>query len=456
MEIEPSPEALATEEAVTEADLSVPLEAPDDLSLVDDPVHMYLREIGRVPLLTADDERRLARQIEEGRRIDQLREACRRELGREAGAGEVVERMLNEINQAAGLVKALLNTLNIKQAASLADDLFNPALRGAIENGIQEEVTAALSAALGATPAEAGQLIIRLAHNSSLLPQEARARLNGHGKGGKPGVAAPSPAAEKSRNYELNTQRRFDGLVREAEKARRHLIEANLRLVVSVAKRHIGRGLPLLDLLQEGNLGLIRAVEKYDYHRGFKFSTYATWWIRQAVTRAIADQSRTIRVPVHMVETINRLNMAVRQLTQANGREPNPKEIGELMELSAERVMEIIKLNQLPLSLETPIGEEGDSHLGDFIEDHNALPPPDAASRGLLKEQIEEVISSLTPREKRIVQLRFGLEDGRARTLEEVGKVFNVTRERIRQIEAKALRKLRHPSRSRKLRGYLD
>jgi RNA polymerase primary sigma factor len=245
-------------------------------------------------------------------------------------------------------------------------------------------------------------------------------------------------------------------LIKESNKSEKHLIEANLRLVVSVAKKHIGRGMPLLDLLQEGNMGLIRAVEKFDYHRGYKFSTYATWWIRQAITRAIADQARTIRIPVHMVETINKLLSVSRNLSQELGREPTPKEIGDEMEISPEKVREIIKVSQLPISLEAPIGEEEDSHLGDFIEDQNALPPPDAASRQLLKEQIEDVLDSLTPRERRVLQLRFGLEDGRSRTLEEVGREFNVTRERIRQIEAKALRKLRHPTRSRKLKDYLE
>lgn len=263
---------------------------------------------------------------------------------------------------------------------------------------------------------------------------------------------ADEAEAEELRQEIQNLQGDIDA----GDVAKKRLAEANLRLVVSIAKRYVGRGMLFLDLIQEGNLGLIKAVEKFDYRKGYKFSTYATWWIRQAITRAIADQARTIRIPVHMVETINKLIRVSRQLLQELGREPTPEEIAEEMSLPVERVREILKISQEPVSLETPIGEEEDSHLGDFIQDDNVPVPADAAAFTLLKEQLVEVLGTLTEREQKVLRLRFGLDDGRARTLEEVGREFNVTRERIRQIEAKALRKLRHPSRSRKLKDYLD
>ena len=262
---------------------------------------------------------------------------------------------------------------------------------------------------------------------------------------GKVPLLSPEEEIELAKRMELGD-----------ENARKRLAEANLRLVVSIAKRYVGRGMQFLDLIQEGNLGLIKAVEKYDYSKGFKFSTYATWWIRQAITRAIADQARTIRIPVHMVETINRLIRTSRQLLQELGREPTPEEIAEKMEMPVERVREIMKISQDPVSLETPIGEEEDSHLGDFIQDDHVQVPVDAATYTLLHEQLMEVLDTLTEREQKVLRLRFGLDDGRPRTLEEVGRQFNVTRERIRQIEAKALRKLRHPSRSKILKDYLD
>ena len=336
-------EIILTEEDDVEVE-KIDLSIPDGVS-VEDPVRMYLKEIGKVPLLTAEEEIELAQKMEEG-----------------AVASEKIQ-----------ILKARMEEAEESEVEELKEEI----------KALQKDVD------LGAD-------------------------------------------------------------------AKKRLAEANLRLVVSIAKRYVGRGMLFLDLIQEGNLGLIKAVEKFDYRKGYKFSTYATWWIRQAITRAIADQARTIRIPVHMVETINKLIRVSRQLLQELGREPSPEEIAEEMNLPVDRVREILKISQEPVSLETPIGEEEDSHLGDFIRDENVPVPADAAAFTLLKEQLEEVLGTLTEREQKVLTLRFGLEDGRARTLEEVGKEFNVTRERIRQIEAKALRKLRHPSRSRKLKDYLE
>ena len=323
---------------------NIDLSVPDGIS-IEDPVRMYLKEIGKVPLLTAEEEIELVQKMEDG----------------------------------------------VKAAETIAE------LQKKLED----------------------------------CPEEEKAEIN----------------------KQIEEQQEIVDI---GEDSKKKLAEANLRLVVSIAKRYVGRGMLFLDLIQEGNLGLIKAVEKFDYRKGYKFSTYATWWIRQAITRAIADQARTIRIPVHMVETINKLIRVSRQLLQELGREPTPEEIAEEMNMPVDRVREILKISQEPVSLETPIGEEEDSHLGDFIQDDNVPVPSDAAAFTLLKEQLVEVLGTLTEREQKVLRLRFGLDDGRARTLEEVGKEFNVTRERIRQIEAKALRKLRHPSRSRKLKDYLD
>ena len=373
-------------------------ENPADLKaamdeLLDDPVKNYLKQIGQIPLLSAEQEVDLSKRIHSGAEAAHILQADRQKYG----APEYIKKnsarfSFEEDENSRSYTEDIDEEGNEKSSEDAEEKAAEEEAMEAVENG---------------------------------------------------------PLTEERRQELLKIRR--DGL-----NARRSLSEANLRLVVSIAKKHVGHNLAFLDLIQEGNIGLIKAAEKFDCDRGFRFSTYATWWIRQAITRAIADQARTIRIPVHMVETINKLIRVSRQLLQELGREPTPEEIAEEMNMPVDRVREILKISQEPVSLETPIGEEEDSHLGDFIQDDNVPVPSDAAAFTLLKEQLVEVLGTLTEREQKVLRLRFGLDDGRARTLEEVGKEFNVTRERIRQIEAKALRKLRHPSRSRKLKDYLD
>jgi RNA polymerase primary sigma factor len=431
----------------------------EEHEITDDSARMYLQEIGRVPLLNVNEEKLLCRKIELGRSLDEIEENHFRKYKKFPSPVEIVTHIISQLSKAYPVVQIVEEHIDIDPSSKVVETIRNPKFRSAIDDVIDSSLIEATAKGIGKGITAAEEAIVSLSINSQLLPPQLLEIL-----------ARDKTSWQKLKTLLTNDKflsridshsNEFKAYLRlvqtEAKASERHLTEANLRLVVSIAKKYIGHGMPLLELIQEGNIGLIRAVDKFQYRKGYKFSTYATWWIRQGITRSIADQSRAIRIPVHMVETINKLLRTMRQLVQELGREPSYEEIGGRLSMSPERVEEVMALFfREPISLDMPIGEDEDSRLGDLVEDHASLAPTEATSQQLLKEQIDKVLGELTDREKKVLQLRFGLKDGHARTLEEVGKEFNVTRERIRQIEGKALRKLRHPTRSRKLKGYLD
>jgi RNA polymerase primary sigma factor len=458
-------EAVAEQTAMLEVELvdgDLDIEEPE-LELLDnenmdscDPLHLYFHQMGRIPLLSVVDERATARKIELGTHIFAVKFDLETK-GIRPTASLVFQNIIRDFVQATEIIHRLREKLDLPQVTNFYQIVTDQKFKKTIDDVIDQLMVQSLADEMNLDPQLVESRITALSLEIAVLPEFVLDAI-----GNKTALDdVPILLTEKEFVGKLDAEQVYlneylEDLESERNKAKDYLIESNLRLVISIAKKYGGHGMSLLDLIQEGNVGLMKAVEKYNLHKGFKFSTYATWWIRQSVTRAIADQSRAIRVPVHMVETMNKVVRATRDLTQDFGRDPTPEEIGKYLGLTTKKVREIGKLEQLPISLELPLGEDGENNLGDFITDRDAPQPMDGASDQLLKDEIREVLSTLTPREQRVLQLRFGLEDGWCRTLEECSLEFSVTRERIRQIEAKALRRLRHPSRSRQLREYLE
>jgi len=436
-----------------------PRAAPGEYEVIDDSIRMYLQELGRVPLLTAHEEKVLSRKIELGRYVERVKGNHFRKYQKFPSPGDIVIHVISQLSRAYPVVQIVEECIGIDRSSNVVETIKNPEFRSAIDVVIDPSLMVAIAKGIDKGIAADEGAIVNLSINSQLLPQqllELLARDKTSWRKLKT-LVSNNRFLSQLDSHSSECKAYFEKVRTEAKASEKHLTEANLRLVVSIAKKHIAHGTPFLDLIQEGNIGLLRAIEKFQYRRGYKFSTYATWWIRQGITRSIADQSRTIRIPVHMVEAMNKLLRTMRQLVQELGHEPSYEEIGGRLDMSPQRVEEVMALFfRQPMSLDMPIGEDADSRLGDLVEDRGSLAPPEATSQQLLKEQIDKVLDELTEREKKVLQLRFGLSDGHARTLEEVGREFNVTRERIRQIEGKALRKLRHPSHRRKLKGYLD
>jgi len=442
-----------------ESEESKPPAAPGEYDVIDDSIRMYLQEVGSVALITAHEERVLCRKMELGRYVERLKDNHFRKYQKFPLPVDIVIHVISQLAKAYLVVQIVEDRIGVDSSGNVAETIKNPEFRSAIDVVIDPSLMVAVAKGTDKGIAADEEAIVNLSINSQLLPQqllELLARDKTSWRKLKT-LLSNNRFLSQLDSHSSECKAYFEKVRTEAEASERHLTEANLRLVVSIAKKYTSHGIPFLDLIQEGNIGLIRAIERFQYRRGYKFSTYATWWIRQGITRSIADQSRTIRIPVHMVEIINKLLRTTRRLVQELGREPSYQEIGGCLDMSPERVEEVMAVFfRQPISLDIPIGEDADSRLGDLVEDRSSLAPTEATSQQLLKEQIDRVLDELTEREKKVLQLRFGLKDGRARTLEEVGKEFSVTRERIRQIEGKALRKLRHPCRSRKLKGYLE